>query len=529
MNKSKIKKISGVALIFVLLFAISWYLYEYLINSDMAAELILGKLLAKNNEILTKEWCYSTEIRVIYMSHVAAFFFKFCNNFKIVRMLTNVTLWTILFASLSYFFMVIQNKKSFIVGASFFLLPVSINWLLFVLFGGFYTFQIVGMLLYFAWLYRLEYTEVSRMSRIRYIFLMVVISGVMGLAGPRGILIILVPHGCYVIWKILQTKKVMIREILPILCTTFAYGICFLVNMCIFGRTYSFMNHATMTYCNYPVMHKIIDQMSSMVEYLLKLIGFQGGVPLFSLAGFSNFICVTCLVFSFVWIVQRIREFNQLDKKCKYLIILFLGSMGVNVFFNVFIDYKYEPRYYLSSYVLLVCAVYIWICQKKIYKNSVFKVFGIIMILILCINSVMLGMDYYHLNTKTENENPSNKEELLQVTEYLKENHYELGYSGFWCGDVITELSNGKISFAYYNYGEGKCYPWLTERKNVVASSSRKKKRFGLFSTAEYETFGSGFIETTGSNVVYSNDSYYVVDFSASAWSMLEENFPYKE
>ena len=136
MNKSKIKKISGVALIFVLLFAISWYLYEYLINSDMAAELILGKLLAKNNEILTKEWCYSTEIRVIYMSHVAAFFFKFCNNFKIVRMLTNVTLWTILFASLSYFFMVIQNKKSFIVGASFFYCQFqSIGYCLYYLVG----------------------------------------------------------------------------------------------------------------------------------------------------------------------------------------------------------------------------------------------------------------------------------------------------------------------------------------------------------------------------------------------------------
>ncbi len=55
-----------------------WFLnvnMERFLNSDDTSELILSKMLAEENRLITPNWFYSTELRVFNTQIVYAFFF----------------------------------------------------------------------------------------------------------------------------------------------------------------------------------------------------------------------------------------------------------------------------------------------------------------------------------------------------------------------------------------------------------------------------------------------------------------------
>ena len=55
-----------------------WFLnvnIERFLNSDDASELMLAKMLAEENRLITPNWFYSTELRVFNTQIVYAFFF----------------------------------------------------------------------------------------------------------------------------------------------------------------------------------------------------------------------------------------------------------------------------------------------------------------------------------------------------------------------------------------------------------------------------------------------------------------------
>ena len=70
---------SGIMLAFVCCYFI-WFInarIDYLIDSDDSSELILGHLLASENCLLSKNWYYSTELRVVNTQIFYAFFSKY--------------------------------------------------------------------------------------------------------------------------------------------------------------------------------------------------------------------------------------------------------------------------------------------------------------------------------------------------------------------------------------------------------------------------------------------------------------------
>ena len=54
--------------------------YYTLMNTDTSSELILGKKLSQEGGILSKNWCYSTEIRVLDVQILYKLFFILFNN-----------------------------------------------------------------------------------------------------------------------------------------------------------------------------------------------------------------------------------------------------------------------------------------------------------------------------------------------------------------------------------------------------------------------------------------------------------------
>ncbi|MGN0167578.1 MAG: hypothetical protein ACI4AB_06035, partial [Acetatifactor sp.] len=76
---------------------------DALLTSDDASELILAKLLSEEGGILSANWFYSSELRVLNSQIIWSFLFHLTQNWHVVRMAGNIILYLILLLSLYYF------------------------------------------------------------------------------------------------------------------------------------------------------------------------------------------------------------------------------------------------------------------------------------------------------------------------------------------------------------------------------------------------------------------------------------------
>lgn len=89
----KVVQYTGVCIALGMIIAIGWFRFDHLIDSDMSSELILSKLLADENKILSTKWYYSTELRVLNTQLIYSFFFKIFHDWTVIRTASVKTVW----------------------------------------------------------------------------------------------------------------------------------------------------------------------------------------------------------------------------------------------------------------------------------------------------------------------------------------------------------------------------------------------------------------------------------------------------
>ena len=119
-----------------------------MLDSDMSSELVLGKLLADKGGLLSTDWYYSTEVRVLNTQIVYKTLFEFTDNWHLLRYLGSLINALILVVCGGYLTFTMGLKKyiPFITGAFFYLFLSSI---LISYFSAATTFPIFPLLSYF--------------------------------------------------------------------------------------------------------------------------------------------------------------------------------------------------------------------------------------------------------------------------------------------------------------------------------------------------------------------------------------------
>ena len=166
------------------------------IDSDMASEMILGNLLAKENKLVTSSWVYSTELRLVYQQLFYMPLFKLFDRWHLVMTITILLNHIALLAS--YFFMMRQfdvSRKTVLLTSLFLILPVSYRYWSIVLFGGYYVFFIamffccIGLS---AILLNFDGSITVKKRNTAFVFF-ALLSVTFGLGGVRGLMDIQVP------------------------------------------------------------------------------------------------------------------------------------------------------------------------------------------------------------------------------------------------------------------------------------------------------------------------------------------------
>ncbi len=426
--------------------------YIYHLDSDQASELILSKLLADEKKLVTDNWYYSTELRVLNTQIVYSFFFGITQNWRHVRLLSFGCLYIIMLLSLLFMMDRLRIKKYYFIVAGILCIPISNDYFDVVQEGAYYlphisiSFLAIGLT---EWIADSQLRTIKNAALICVSFLLALIAG---LGGARQVVVTYMPlllSGLYIFTRStvstveydsrrrhisISVKSLTDRRKLYIIASIVSYigsFIGYVINTKVLSKFFSFHQY------NISFSSFDINRLSKVLDGFLNTLGFTNHY-VFSYAAIYNAVCFACASAILVALIYGYRQ--KYYEKLYCYAILCLASMLVFIALYAFSDMPYSAgpnpdRYNLPLIVLFIpfSVFALGKCSLDRRKKTHILIFFVILL-------ALRGGTFYYVEQKTDNTS-----ELRTISSELVNRDYHNGYATFWNANVLTELTNGSI------------------------------------------------------------------------------------
>ena len=397
------------------------------LDSDHASEMVLGKILAEENTLVSPLWHYSTEIRLVYQTIFTMPLFKLLGSFEnwaLIRSL-NIILNNLVLL-LSYFFMMKQMKiqaKWILISGFFLVVPVSFEYWNIVTFGGYYIFFISQLFCCLGLFAALASHTGTVKTALPAFILLLLLSFALGAQGIRTLYVIHLP---------LLIACIAIKKKYPLLlgCTAFA--------ACLAGLAVNYLLHFKYFFQSFENMRmeNPVNFFSKFGQSLASLAGFfglSGGSPLLSGHGFFSVAAITG-TFILFWAVYKACRRNI------FLPIFFAASALCNIFIFVAGSISITSRYFIPFMVLYVpLTALLFEHAEKVYGHTKRAALICGIVLFICGKSFLGFQDL-----AARDSNTIRKDHI----QYLLDNRLNYGFATYLNANITTELSGGKIEIA---------------------------------------------------------------------------------
>ncbi len=477
---------------------------DALITSDDASELILANLLSENGGILSSDWFYSSELRVLNSQIIWSLLFHITQNWHVVRMSGNIILYFILLMSLFFFCRKASLNKWYPYIAALFLLPFSSSYFEFVLKGVYYIPHIIISLLLFGLMF--QFAESSKEKKIIFLTLGIFLSIAAGMGGLRQFLIFYLPMLCAVLIYGGMNKKSGISEaknwLIYIILTGLNAGIGYWINSTVFSRSYYFESHSDIIYI--PIS---IEKIMNVINGWLFVLGYKQGGNIFSADFLANATCGLIVLMMLYSVIHVLRNHKDYNAKEQMVAFFYLSAFVIYILMYSMTSMSYMDRYNIPIIVFGFPLIFICFGKQKEQKWKQLALAGMLLFTAGC------GMIVYKdWGTVDNNAARRNVVETLVAKDYCE------GYATFWNANVMTELSDGKIQvWTWLDIQDDiedvdDIYPWLQKRSHADIHPSGKV--FILLSTSEDEKFTFKSV-LNKDDVIYRTADYVVYGFSS--------------
>lgn len=500
------------------------------LDSDDSSELILSKLLADENRLITDKWYYSTELRVLNTQILYAFFFHVTQNWLMVRLLSFVCLYIIMLLSLFFMMDRMKFRKYFFIVAGILCIPFSGNYFLYVQKGAFY---IPHITISFLAIGLTEWITDSQGKRFQTVLLNIasfLLAFIAGLSGARQIVIIYLPllfSGLFLYIQAIvtdvnpdsetrhisfspgqlpeRTKLFFVSTVVSFIGSAAGY----MVNAKILSDLFSFLNY-DISFSSFD-----LSRLSQVAAGFLNTLGFTGGA-VFSSAFFYNAVCFACF---FSVAAALIYGYRQRGNEILYRYsVVCLASVSVFALLYAFSSMAYLDRYNIPIIVLAVpLSVYALSECSFDHRNKAQILISIVLLLVL-----RGGILFF------EGHNTDRTSELRTISNKLVEKEYFNGYATFWNANILTELTDGKIEVwdwggdAYNDFASiDQTYQWLQLKSHV--SEHPADKVFWVLANEDINTFHFAWPVSPG-HIIYETPE----DSNWDAFEWKDRITPYK-
>lgn len=505
--------------IFVLLVFLNIFYLENWLDSDMAAEMIFSRLLSEENKIFsTENWYYSSEFRILYTHLIMAPLFRIFDSWHVVRALTNIIFYCLLYASYVYMMKPLKLKKRWTAWTgAVLLLPFSETLMTHMQIGNTYMSHVIIIFFVFGLYLRLCQREQNR-KKGKTLLLMAVyccLCVICGMSGVRYLLALHIPLILAAFWLLMGSQKMRnLRKnftkghIKELFCCRemmyLYYGLAgavsavggYGVNTLLIAKKYVFQTYDSIDFVS---IYKGVfgERLQNTFGSLMMLFGYISDKSVLSLRGIVTMISFVMLIM-IIWFTYRCHALTEAEERkravgeavtghTEHLLMyrFFVSAFLFNTFVFLFTNSTVVDRYYITVLVFALPVIAVYFEKENLAFDR--TVAGVLLAGCLMIT---VSKEVYSMITVNKNEEPA------AVAEFLKENGYEFGYATYWNANIITELTDGRVEIA--NISDPmtmEYFKWSSPLKYYTEEYERRasfllltQEEAALYENALYET-----------------------------------------
>lgn len=521
--------ITGVIILCMVLFCI--LKPDNLMHSDTTAEVILSKLLAEENKLITTNWFYSTEIRIVYSHLLMVPLFKIFSSYRLVKFLSVFLFYILMLVAYLFVSKRLEIKKKWaLIGLALFFSPLSNEYLDMMFIGCFYssqaicTYFILGTVA--VWFMKKEriMNEGKKKSWFGVSFIAThIFSFILGLSGLRYLASLFLPMLLAVVWILFSEeedlfqsnpkKKPWVMNLIYTLTILVCAGIGFLVNKFYLATHYSFDTTSEVVFVPLSdVAERFLESLKLMVEffgyYPVEVVSGRGIVNVIKMALFAFFVGAIIYLFR-----HRMDKLNRLQR---FLLYYFILVLLINWYMLVFTEVLMQYRYWIPVYIIgvLLVSMFFQVFTPSISWQK--HVYGV------CIGLAALSSLYGEL---WQDAKYNDCEKRYAYMEFLESQEYTFGYATFWNASVTEYLSNGKMEVGNLGGKDGVSapYEWLC-KKDLYKDGYHMGKTFLLLARTEEAGMLKGDFTVMPDGVKVYEDEYYSIYEGTGMYLFSEEN-----
>lgn len=446
----------------------TYYVSKNIFDSDASSEMVLGNYLANTTDfIVSKDWFYSSEIRILHTPLVYSALFHFFSDWSFVRFFGAMILQMILL--ISYGYILHQSgfgRKAFFLGSALLLLPVSVTHGHIVLYHSHYvpnlamSFLLIGLTLEYA-------APVNWKHRRPWILLAVLLlfSFIGGLTGVRQLLITHAPllvciTALYFLEDSRQANPEKSSFLLPGHASLFAVSLLsaffsflgLLVNTTVLSQIFSF-EHQT----EYRVGFLKPSELGDLAYGFFHQFGFREGHSMLSLMGILSIAGIFAGCYCVFLTLQYFFHHTKSHDIRKSIVQIFSVCVAAINIFIFIISGKYYPYHYVLYLVIIFPWAILLLTTDLIHlpRNLHFlrakKLLAVLTILILFANGYV-NVLYFNGNPDFQQryeglciQEKDKVSTMKDVSNFILDNGYDIGYATYWNNNILTEITDGRI------------------------------------------------------------------------------------
>lgn len=458
--------------LFLLAFAASvvttFYVSKNILDSDASSELVLSHYLAHSKDlILSKDWSYSTELRVLNTQLIYSTLFHFFSDWSFVRFCSAMCMQVILLISCGYLLYEAGfSKKVFFLSGSLLLLPVSVTYGRIVLYHCYYIPHLA--LSFFLLGLTLGFTKPIDRNSWKFWFrlvLLIVFSFVGGLGGVRQLMVTHAPLLlCIVACCFLEDAKEADKRksslfsparlplVTAALASTMASFIGLKVNTGILAEHYKFQHQSEFLLGLLPA-----SELKEVFYGFFHNFGFREEIPMLSLMGilsiggiFAGSYCVYLSIRRFLAHAEN-RDIRK-NLMCLFSLSVTLVTLVLLVISGEYGNYHYALYLVFSlPWAALLLASELEELPQELNFFRAGKLLPILAAVLLLANG-FVNVLFFNGNEKFDQtyeglhfRNMHIKDELSGAVNFVAENGYDIGFATFWNSNIVSEITDGRI------------------------------------------------------------------------------------
>lgn len=475
---SYLKKYYPIFLFIFVLCVVIKFDYKYgkqCLDSDMASEMVLANQLNKEKILLSENWFYSTEIRILGNVILFKPLLKlFPNNWRLVRTAAQGIL--LFLTTVSYFYMssIFKNRNQNLLFATALICPFGFWYMWLGTFSGGYLIWIIVYNFCVGLIFRISLKKCNLLQSVFRWASLILLSFVIGLQSVRGLMNVQVPlllasfimliMYCYKnkyqhfieLHCLQKIKRFFYASLVSVLFSASGY----IINAKVLSKIYTYINQNEICWKTFSIHDFFV-----ILQDFLMLWGYPYNyikkmeIPLFSMNGFLSFFGILLMAIVAIGFILLIKNANSL--KIEKQIVCYSCLAAIFVPFFVFTFLKYDnASYFIPGFGMMILGLQIVYSSidNCMFKKSI-GISSLICILCCSINTSKLFVQY----------SPRSNNKQEKIAELLIRKGYRNCIGKFWTGgNAITELTNGQVeAWIIDNFETRNIYPWLQSKSHI--------------------------------------------------------------